>query len=51
MDFLETLFGFAPDGSDGTFELLLFALPMAGIVALSWWRRRRGAARRNGERR
>ncbi len=51
MDFLEKLFGFAPDGGDGTFELLLFALPLAGIVALAWWRRRRGAARRDRERR
>ena len=34
MDFLESLFGFSPDGGDGTFELLLFALPVIGILML-----------------
>ena len=27
MDFIERLFGFSPDGGDGSFELLLFAIP------------------------
>jgi hypothetical protein len=34
MDFLERLFGFAPDNGDGTFELLLFAIPIAAIILL-----------------
>jgi len=31
MDFIEKIFGFAPDGGSGSFELLLFAIPIAGI--------------------
>ena len=31
MDFIEKIFGFSPDGGSGSFELLLFALPVAGI--------------------
>ena len=34
MDFIEKLFGFAPDGGSGSFELLLFAIPIAGICYL-----------------
>ena len=34
MDFIERVFGFAPDGGDGSFEFLLFAIPIAGIVYL-----------------
>lgn len=41
MDFIERIFGFAPDGGDGSFEFLLFAIPMAGIVYLLWHRRLR----------
>ena len=41
MDFIELLFGFAPDGGDGSFELLLFAIPVAGIAYLLWRRRLR----------
>jgi hypothetical protein len=37
MDFIERLFGFAPDGGDGSFELLLFAIPLV-VVALLYWR-------------
>lgn len=40
MDFIERIFGFSPDGGDGSFEFLLFALPVAGLCALAWWRRR-----------
>ena len=31
MDFIERIFGIAPDGGSGTLEFLLFALPIAGI--------------------
>ena len=38
MDFIERIFGFSPDGGSGLFELLLFMLPVLGLVAL--WRAR-----------
>lgn len=41
MDFIERLFGIAPDGGNGALEFLLFALPIAGIVYLAYVRRRR----------
>ena len=41
MDFIERIFGFSPDNGDGSFEFLLFAIPIAGICALYWWRSRR----------
>ena len=41
MDFIERIFGFAPDGGDGSFEFLLFAIPIAGIAYLLWRRRLR----------
>jgi hypothetical protein len=36
MDFVERIFGISPDGGNGTFELMLFAIPvlMAGLVFL-----------------
>lgn len=34
MDFIEKIFGLSPDGGDGTFEFLLFAIPIVGIVYL-----------------
>ena len=37
MDFIEQLFGIAPDGGTGWFEFLLFAVPLAGIAWL--WQR------------
>jgi hypothetical protein len=46
MDFIETLFGLAPDGGSGLFEFLLFAVPLAGVALLHW---RRKAARRRDE--
>ena len=39
MDFIERIFGFAPDGGNGMFEFLLFVIPIAGIVVL--WRKRK----------
>jgi hypothetical protein len=34
MDFLEQLFGISSDGGSGMLECLLFALPLAGLLAL-----------------
>ena len=48
MDFIERIFGLAPDGGSGSLEFLLFLLPVAGIVYLAS-RRRRRSARRGGE--
>jgi hypothetical protein len=42
MDFIEKLFGIAPDGGSGALEFLLFAAPVAGIAYLAMRRRRRG---------
>lgn len=39
MDFIEQVFGWAPDAGDGRFELLLFLIPPA-LLALSALRRR-----------
>ena len=44
MDFLELLFGIAPDGGNGSFELLLFLIPLAGILLLRFWSNRRHKA-------
>lgn len=41
MDFIERIFGFSPDGGDGSFEFLLFALPIAGLCCLGWRRRQK----------
>ena len=40
MDFIERIFDFAPDGGSGLFEMLLFVIPIAGILAVREWRRR-----------
>jgi hypothetical protein len=40
MDFIEKIFGIAPDGGSGSFEFLLFALPIVGIVFLLSKRKR-----------
>jgi hypothetical protein len=47
VDFIEKIFGFSPDGGDGSFELLLFAIPIAGLLILGGaaWRRARRRAR------
>ena len=34
MDFIEHIFGVSPDGGNGTFELMLFVLPIIGIYIL-----------------
>jgi hypothetical protein len=34
MEFIETIFGISPDGGSGSFELLLFLLPVIGILLL-----------------
>jgi hypothetical protein len=41
MDFIERIFGFAPDGGNGMLEFLLFAIPIAGILVLIARRRSR----------
>ena len=50
MDFIEKIFGVAPDGGDGSFELLLLILPIVGLALLSGvaLRRRYGGARARG---
>jgi hypothetical protein len=40
MDFIEVLFGVSPDGGSGSFEILLFAVPIVAIVAIRVWRKR-----------
>jgi hypothetical protein len=44
MDFIERIFGFSPDGGSGAFEVLLFFIPVAGIVVL--YLRRKRASRK-----
>lgn len=41
MDFIERIFGFAPDGGSGSLEFLLFVIPLAGIAYLALRARRR----------
>jgi hypothetical protein len=41
MDFIERIFGIAPDSGDGSLELLLFLIPLALIAALALRRARR----------
>lgn len=44
MDFIERIFGIAPDGGSGALEFLLFAIPIAGVILLlakrARWRQR-----------
>jgi hypothetical protein len=47
MDFIERIFGIAPDGGSGAFEFLLFALPIAGIALIVARRRQRRRQRRD----
>ena len=42
MDFIEKIFGIAPDGGSGNLELMLFAIPVAGLC----WLALRARARR-----
>jgi hypothetical protein len=46
MDFIERLFGIAPDGGSGVLEFALFALPLAGIVLFALRRKKARQARR-----
>ena len=41
MDFIERIFGVAPDAGSGALELLLFLIPIVGIVLLRWRAKRR----------
>jgi hypothetical protein len=41
MDFIERIFGTAPDGGSGVLELLLFVVPVAGIFAVAQYRKLR----------
>ena len=40
MDFIEKIFGISPDGGSGAFEALLFLIPIVGIIAIRFWRKR-----------
>jgi hypothetical protein len=46
MDFIERIFGIAPDAGSGSLEYLLFAIPIAGIAYLLLRRRLRGQGKR-----
>jgi hypothetical protein len=46
MDFIETIFGIAPDGGSGSLEFLLFAIPIAGICYFLLRHRLRGQRKR-----
>jgi hypothetical protein len=39
MDFIERIFGLAPDGGSGSLEFLLFLIPLVGIALLIKYRR------------
>jgi hypothetical protein len=39
MDFIERIFGLAPDGGSGSLEVLLFLIPLVGIALLIKYRR------------
>ena len=41
MDFIERIFGIAPDGGSGLLELLLFVVPIVGIIVIAQYRKRR----------
>lgn len=38
MDFIERIFGWSPDGGNGSLEVLLFLIPIIGLLIL--WKRR-----------
>jgi hypothetical protein len=40
MDFIERIFGISPDGGSGMLEVLLFLVPLIGIVVIAAWRKR-----------
>jgi len=39
MDFIERLFGVAPDGGSGLLEAAYFVVVTAIVVCWGWWRR------------
>ena len=39
MDFIEQLFGISPDGGSGSFEFLLFAVPIGLLLMRAAWLR------------
>ncbi len=39
MDFIERVFGLAPDGGSGSLEFLLFLIPLVGLALLITYRR------------
>ena len=39
MDFIERLFGVAPDGGSGLLEAVYFVVVTAVVVCWAWWRR------------
>jgi hypothetical protein len=43
MDFIERLFGIAPDGGSGALEMALFLIPLATL--LLWWYARQRSTR------
>lgn len=49
MDFIERIFGIAPDGGDGTLEMLYIAVALAvgAMVVACRWLRRQAAMRRH----
>jgi len=34
VDFIERIFGLSPDGGSGSFEVLLFVIPVVGLYVL-----------------
>jgi hypothetical protein len=40
VSWIETLFGWSPDGGNGVLELLLLMLPVMVAAAAVWWTRR-----------
>jgi hypothetical protein len=46
MNFVERIFGIAPDGGDGSLELLLFVVPLTLVLVIMGWRRRQAGTRR-----
>jgi len=40
VDFIERIFGVSPDGGSGWFEVLLFLIPVVGILVIREWRKR-----------
>jgi len=46
MDFIERIFGMSPDDGSGTFEFLLFAVPIALLAMRAVWQRRTAQQRR-----